>query len=331
MLRISTLNKILICRLSSLGDILLVSPVIDAIKRKNSTLKIDFLVKQKFVDSIKFNPNIQNIIEYDSFDYIDLRKKIISEGYDLILDLQNNLRTKLLFIFIGIKKSSVNKPTFKKQLLVKLKINYFDKNFNIPSLYAEAAKLILSNQDRLSFYNNLGRVYRNSEAKNVIGFCPGAKHFTKIWPEEYFAELGNYLNKIGYKIFLFGGSLEKKVCERLQAKILNSIDYSNDNKLFSTADAMRNCELIITNDSALMHLAAAINIPIVAIFGSSVKEFGFSPFNVEHRIVENKELNCRPCSHIGRASCPQKHFKCMLDVKPKKVFNEIKWMLNTNE
>jgi heptosyltransferase-2 len=86
---------------------------------------------------------------------------------------------------------------------------------------------------------------------------------------------------------------------------------------------MKSCSLIITNDSGLMHLASALKIPIVAIFGSTIKSFGFSPFGVKNIIVENNSLNCRPCSHIGRNNCPKKHFKCMKDVTPQLVLGHL--------
>lgn len=325
------LNKILICRLSSLGDILLVTPVIDEIKKQNPQVQIDFMIKEKFVESIYYNPNIENIIKYQDYSFTKLRKKISSENYDLILDFQNNLRTQLIFSLIRTRKKSIRKPTLKKLLLVKFKINLLQENFSIPNLYATTAEVKLSNESRLSFYDESGRLTRNDEKKNIIGFCPGARHFTKIWPESYFADLGKLLNQSGLKVYLFGGKMEREICRRLQSQIPNSIDYSTENDLYQTARQMKSCDLIVTNDSALMHLASAINIPIVAIFGSSVKNFGFTPFNVKNIIVENSDLKCRPCSHIGRKVCPQKHFKCMLNIKPNSVFDEVLRILKSYE
>ncbi len=98
----------------------------------------------------------------------------------------------------------------------------------------------------------------------------------------------------------------------------------NENELFKIASGMKKCKLIITNDTGLMHVAAAMNVPVISIFGSSVKEFGFVPYNVKSKILENNSINCRPCSHIGKSECPKKHFKCMKEINAKYVFDQIK-------
>jgi len=321
------IKKILICRLSSLGDILLTTPLVDSIKKQNQKIDIDFILKENYSDVIKFNPNIRKVILYHPDKVSELRNEIITENYDLIIDLQNNLRTNLLFAFNGIKKTHIKKSRLKKLLLVHLKINRFESNFSIPQLYADTADITLSTSARLSFYSMSSKVLRDEKRNSIIGFCPGAKHFTKKWSEDQFAELGLMLNKSGFQIYLFGGKLEKNLCKRLSEKIPNAVDFSTENDLIKTAETMQLCDLVVSNDSALMHLASAINIPIVAIFGSSVKEFGFTPFNVDYKIIENSNLQCRPCSHIGRSNCLEKHFKCMLEIKPQHVYKEISRML----
>jgi heptosyltransferase-2 len=84
---------------------------------------------------------------------------------------------------------------------------------------------------------------------------------------------------------------------------------------------MKMCKVVYTNDSGLMHLAAALKVPVMAFFGSTVKEFGFSPYNAKSFVLEIEGLSCRPCTHIGRKSCPKKHFKCMQEISPATAFN----------
>jgi len=159
--------------------------------------------------------------------------------------------------------------------------------------------------------------------KKYIGFCPGAKHFTKRWLPEYFIELGNELAKFGYTVVLFGGKAEKELCAKLADKINGSINLQNENDLFRIAADMKLCKLIISNDSGLMHTAASVGAPVAAIFGSTVREFGFEPYGAKNLILENKLLSCRPCSHIGKSSCPKGHFNCMKEIKPQFVLKSV--------
>lgn len=320
MIKLGEAKKILIIRLSSLGDILLTTPLVSEIKSNYPQIMIDFLMKPQFADVYKFNPHINNLIFYESSK--SLRNLISKNNYDLIIDLQRNLRTKLLLSFLRIRVVKIRKPLLKKFLLVKFKKNYFKEIIPIPELYADSLNIKLSVDRSLELFDENGKI-ENISRGNIIGFCPGSKHFTKTWPKEYFIELGNMLSLRGFEIYLLGGATEKDTCKILSKSIKNAYDLSNKNDLLKTAGLMRNCKLVVTNDSALMHVASAIKIPIVAIFGSSVKEFGFAPFNVKHEIMENKNLRCRPCSHVGRDACPKKHFKCMKEIKPEMVYDKI--------
>lgn len=322
MINLNKARKILIVRLSSLGDILLTTPLISEIKLNYPQVEIDFLLKPHYADVYKFNSHVSHLMLYEKSNLKSLKKLIKENHYDAVVDLQNNLRTKLLLCFLSVPKLKFKKPSLKKFLLVKFKKNYFKEIVPIPQMYANTLNLKLSKEQSLELFNKDGKV-ENSSQNNVIGFCPGSKHFTKTWLEEYFVELGNILTEKGYKIYLFGGSIEKDKCKLLSERIKNSSDFSNENDLLTTAELMKKCKLIVSNDSALMHLASAIKIPIVAIFGSSVKEFGFEPFNVKHEIMEVKNLDCRPCSHVGRNICPKGHFKCMIEIKPEMVFEKI--------
>ena len=159
--------------------------------------------------------------------------------------------------------------------------------------------------------------------EKYIGFCPGAKHFTKQWPADYFAQLGNMLESNSYKVILFGGPNETELSNEIANQLNDPINLSNNN-ILQTAANMKMCKVIFTNDSGLMHLAAALKIPVISFFGSTVKEFGFFPYKVQNKVLEVKDLPCRPCSHIGRKSCPLNHFKCMTDTTPEIAFNALK-------
>jgi len=320
-------EKILVIRLSSLGDILLTTPVIRSLKIKYPHIKTDFLLKRQFVDVYKFNPHINRLIFYNTSEPDLTRDEIVNNNYDLILDLQNNLRSIFLLRSVKTKKIRFRKPSLKKYLLVKSKINLFKEIKSIPELYSEVIEEKLLDNGGLELFNENGVINSAGRTENAIGFCPGAKHFTKRWLSEYFIRLGNILAEEGFVIKLFGGTFESELCAELNSKIKNSINCATQDDLISTAGQMASCRLIVTNDSALMHVGSAIKIPIVAIFGSSVREFGFTPYNAEHIIVENQNLNCRPCSHIGKDKCPKGHFDCMKQIKPEMIYEKIKTLI----
>ena len=304
-------NKILIIRLSSLGDILLTTPLLRTIKKNYPTVKIDYLIRKEFIDTVKFNPNINQIIELEkNYNPNEIKEKIKANNYDVIVDLQNNFRSRILTKSFSGEVYRYKKPYLNRWLLVKFKINRFSEIISIPQRYANAVPNFKFDEKGLELFllnNNKSEFNTNSE---IIGFCPGSKHKTKIWPEKYFIELGNKLIEKKYKIALFGGKDDKDICAEISNQINGAINFSNDNKLLDLAADMKQCRTIICNDSGLMHTAIAINIPVIAIFGSTVKEFGFFPYKGNNLVIENNSLTCRPCSHIGLEKCPKNHLKC---------------------
>ncbi|MCX7875022.1 MAG: glycosyltransferase family 9 protein [Melioribacteraceae bacterium] len=303
---------------------MLTTPIVRALKRKHENSEIDFLVKKEFSDVYKFNPYLNEVIEFNKNDFSEIKKKL--NKYNLIIDLQNNLNSKRLTFNHKSTVYKFRKPTLKKLILVNFKVDLLKKENTIVERYANAAKLNLDDFGLDIFYNGK-KIEREPNERKIIGICPGAKHRTKRWLTEYFIDIGNKLVELGYEIAIFGGTSEKELCDEINKGIKNSTNYQNNNELFETALNMKSCSLIITNDSGLMHLAAAINIPIVAIFGSTVKSFGFVPYKVKNLIIENNSIDCRPCSHIGKNDCPKRHFKCMRDITPESVLSQIKIFL----
>ena len=209
------------------------------------------------------------------------------------------------------------------------KINKLKEAPPIPVRYADTIQNLKLDEQGLDLFTDKSANTVLVGKNNLIGFCPGARHFTKRWPTEYFVELGNKLTQNDYRIVLFGGKIDKEICTELAAKICGAINLSNNDELLQTAADMKLCKAVVCNDSGLMHTASATGTKVIAIFGSTVKEFGFTPFNCDHLILENNLLTCRPCSHIGRSYCPKKHFECMKSINPEFVLEQLKSFLNT--
>lgn len=320
----NSINKILIIRLSSLGDILLSTPLLRTLKRQNPQLEIDFLVKEQYHELLTLNPYLSKLILYKSEknELAGVKNQLKNNNYDLVIDLHNNFRSLDIRRTLKAKSFVFDKRSFKKFLLVQTKINLLKDTKQIPERYADTVDVKLDDGGLDLFTNNVP----SSQLKNgekCICFAPGSRHFTKMWPEEYFIELGTLLSGLGYKIVLVGGTSDTAICKRISDEIPNSINLGGKDDILQIAADIKMCRLMVCNDSGLMHVTSALKVPVVVIFGSTVKEFGFTPYGVKNLILENKLLSCRPCTHVGRKNCPKGHFKCMLEITPQYAFDEI--------
>jgi len=317
-------QKILIVRLSSLGDILLTTPLIRSLKKVHPTIEIHFLLREEYQDVLLHNPHISKLITIKPEDSYSKTKDILSKyKYDFVIDLQNNLRSRVLTHGLHCRKVKFKKLSWQKFLLVKFKVNMLSNALLIPKRYASVIEGLELDDEGLELYTQEKQSESLIGATNLIGFCPGSRHFTKMWPKEYFIELGKILIDNGFNIVLFGGKDDQNLCGEIKSNLSKCFNLSNDNLILQTAADMKLCKAIICNDSGLMHTASAVGIPLVAIFGSTVKEFGFFPYRCKNLVLENKSLSCRPCSHIGKSHCPKKHFNCMREIKPQFVFNSL--------
>lgn len=330
--QLSEINRILIIRLSSLGDILLTTPLIRAIKRENPAIQIDFLLRIEYRDLLIKNPNINELLLFsrNDFENLNLVKSLRNKNYELIIDLQNNLRSRGITSKLSGKKLRFDKKSFQKILLVKSKVNLLKNSPSIPVRYANVIDGLELDDQGLDLFTDNEPSSEIKKLENVIGLCPGARHFTKRWPIEYFIQLSRFLIQNNFNVALFGGKIDKEFCKQIKGVVPEVINLQNDDNILQTAADMKLCKAIVCNDSGLMHAASAIGTKVLTIFGSSVKEFGFTPYNCKSLILENNSLSCRPCSHIGRESCPEEHFSCMKEIKPDFVFNEFLKLLKND-
>ncbi|MDI6778898.1 MAG: lipopolysaccharide heptosyltransferase II [Bacteroidota bacterium] len=345
------ISKILIIRFSSIGDIVLASPLIRSLRNKYPDAQIDFIVRKEYSDLIKFNPYLTNIIEFDinkGFKELkELATKINTGTYEIVLDIQNNFRSGFLRRKSKTKNISViNKRVIPRFLLTNFKINLYRDYVSVADRYLETAKELGITPDRkgldvntpddiLSFIEKKLSNYNLSKKDFIIGVAPSAKHYTKKWlPERYEELIIRLIQEYKARILVFGGKDDKPetniIVENVNKIVGNQavINFTGELSLLENAAMFDYCNAIITNDTGLMHLAAARKRKIVAIFGPTVKEFGFFPYGTENIVVENNNLKCRPCSYHGTSVCPKKHFKCMKDITTDMVYYSIKHILN---
>ncbi len=325
-----SIKKLLIIRLSSLGDILLTTPLLRSIKKEYPSAQIDFLIRNAYKECVEHNPYISELLIYtnDKDTQKGLAQKLINSEYDFVIDLQNNLRSKKLTGSFKCPVYRFSKRSIEKFLLVNFKINLLKDAPSIPERYAKSFPGFELDNEGLEIF--LPKEFSTSEKKEdrIIGFCPGSRHFTKMWPKEFYIELGRKLTEKGYAVHLIGGQSDIDICKEISFAIHGAVDLSNQNNLYLTAAEIKKCSAVVCNDSGLMHLACAVKTPVLVFFGSTVKEFGFAPYKNKNLILENNSLSCRPCSHIGRNKCPKRHFNCMNDITPQLACEKLEELLS---
>lgn len=333
----TTNTKILILRLSSIGDILLSTAFIRQTRIKFPSAKIDFVIKKEFFDLIRYNPHINYIYKFDSKsglkELLRLREKINNQNYDYIFDIHNNFRTKILTSRIkSAKKWKIKKNKFIRALLVYTKINLYKNIKQTPFKYLDVGKTagIKDDFQGLEIFwkdyierkvNNI--LYNKNIRYGYLIIVPGAGFYTKRWPVEHFKKLIKKItNRRREKIVIVGGKSEINDFNGLEIS-RQVVNLTGNLNLLEAAALITKAKAVVSNDSGLMHIAAAVKTPVLAIFGSSVKELGFFPFRSEYIMLENNNIKCRPCSHIGRNRCPLGHFKCMKEIDVDVVYNNL--------
>lgn len=346
-----SINRTLIIRFSSVGDIVLSSLLVRAFRTRFPETQIDFAVKQEYADLVRFNPNITSVREFPRMgtfeDLIHLRKDVQRRNYDLVVDIHDSLRSR--FLCLGAKRVvRINKRKLARLLLVWFKLNVYEKFGGASSVavrYLEPVhrlgvkddgkglELFFSSEDEI----RVRQLVLNSGLDpkgDFVGICPSAKHNNKMWLKERFAAVAAEMSRHRKSpIVIFGSEVERERSDAIEQLIVQLnpeskvLNLAGRISLTETAVMMDFCSIVITNDSGLMHMATARKRNVVAIFGPTVKEFGFFPFRTKNIVVENTGLYCRPCTHVGLPNCPEGHFKCMNEITTDRVIQSANELL----
>ncbi len=330
--------KILFIRFSSIGDIVLTTPVIRCVKQQVKGAEVHFLLKKSYEPVLENNPFIDKKHFYQD-DIGKIISELKKEHFDVVIDLQKNFRSFRIKLALGVKHYSFNKLNIHKWLLVNFKINILPEK-HIVDRYMETIKSlnVVNDGNGLDYFitkkdeevlNDLPVSHKN----NYIAWVIGARHNTKMLPIEKMISIGA---KINTPIVLLGGPEDF-----LKAEILaneNPIKFFNACGKYSlnqSAALVKNAKKVITHDTGLMHIAAAFKKDIISVWGNTIPGFGMYPYfgtNAKRQtsneifgsstILEVNNLSCRPCSKIGFEKCPKGHFKCMKEID-EVVFNDL--------
>lgn len=306
--------KILVIRFSSIGDIVLTTPVVRCLKKQLANCEIHYASKIGFRSFLEPNPNIDQVHLLDDNEkaFIESLKK---QNFDYVIDLHHNIRTLRIKRALGVKSYSFDKVNFKKALLVNFKINLMPDRHIVDRYMDTVAELGVKNDDQgLNYFipkKDIINVSQFPFQSNFDSFVIGGQHQTKKMPVAKMIELCDHINN---PIVLLGGKEDVQDALEIVAGVTNSLLVHNlvgKVNLNQSASVVEQSQTVYTHDTGMMHIAAAFKKKTVAIWGNTVPEFGMYPYQTEYTNLEVKDLNCRPCSKIGYDKCPKGHFKCM--------------------
>ncbi len=320
--------KILIIRLSSIGDIVLTSLVVRCLKNQIENAEIHFATKQQYVCILNSNPYIDKVHALEE-NLGDLIREISSEKFDYIIDLHHNFRSTRLKQNIKAKSYSVNKLNWQKMLLILFKINLLPHKHIVDRYLETAAPLHIKNDGKgLDYFIPEKDEFKKADLpapfqNGYVAFIIAGTYTTKKLPIEKISEI---CQKTNYPVILLGGKTEFDVGEKVLSQSKgNVLNYAGKITLNKSASLVRDAKVVLTNDTGLMHIAAAFQKKILSFWGNTVADFGMDPYQPHPASMrlEVENLKCRPCSKLGFRKCPKKHFKCMNEIQ---VENAVKWI-----
>lgn len=317
------MKSILVIRFSSLGDVLLTTPLLRVLKKKYPAAQVDYIIKPEYASLVSGSPHLNQVILFSKEKAAELKKQISGAGYDLIVDLQNNPRSRRLTAGVSSQVCRFKKHSIKKWMLVNFKVNQLEGLPPIPERYISSLPGLEPDGRGLEYHFTPVEVPL-PQGKKYIAVCPGSKHFTKMWGENRFVELNKLLVYDGFTPVLLGGKEDMALCGRITEAVPGLVNLAGNHPIEFAATALTRCLASVCNDSGLMHLSCSVQVPVLVFFGSTVRHFGFIPYKNKSVIMENNSLTCRPCTHIGRSSCPKGHFLCMTELKPTEALTHIK-------
>jgi len=318
--------KVLIVRFSSIGDIVLTTPIIRCLKEQlEGDVEIHYLTKKNFSEILKHNSYLTKIhtIEKTSSEIIETLKK---ENFDYIVDLHNNIRSSYIKRNLKGISFTVNKINFAKWLIVNFKVDRLPK-VHIVDRYFETFKALGVENDGkgLDYFISSNDEIELSISSGFVAFAIGGSYTTKKLPDEKIIKICKNLNM---QVILLGGQEDIAIGNKIKTLVGDRIDnLCGELTINQSAWVISQADSVITHDTGMMHIAAAFKRPIVSIWGNTIPEFGMYPYLPTNAppptMIYVPDLNCRPCSKLGHSSCPKKHFNCMNLIDEQKVVEAI--------
>jgi len=312
-------TKFLIIRFSSIGDIVLTSPVVRCLKTQFPDAEVHYATKGRYYDLLQANPYIDRIQLLDE-SISELIQTLKAENYDYIIDLHNNLRSLRIKLALKAKSYSFNKLNIRKILLTSFKIHIMPQGHIVDRYMKTLLHFGVINDGKgldhfIPEADEFPLSYLPESCQNgYVALVLAGTYFTKKMPVDKYRKL---ILEADIPFLLLGGKNERTVAEEILGwNTGNVVDFTGRLRINQSASLVKNARLVITNDTGLMHISAAFDKKILSVWGNTSPELGMYPYmpGKGSEILETKGLSCRPCSKLGFPQCPKKHFRCMNDI-----------------
>ncbi|OGJ89342.1 MAG: hypothetical protein A2268_08440 [Candidatus Raymondbacteria bacterium RifOxyA12_full_50_37] len=334
------MDRALFIRFSSIGDIVLTTPVLRCFARRYPSVKIDFLTKEAYAPLLQYNPYVAEVIPLKTglLDELLAFRQVMARTYRLVVDLHKNMRSMALTAGLtGPRVVWYDKLTMERNLLALLQTRMTKAWAPVPLRYLGAVTRfgVEDDGEGLEFHSHESHARAAEDllapvagsGNKLIALAPGSRWYTKQWPLKKFAEVVNLLPE--FEFVILGDERDGAVAEKIQffakRRILN---LAGKTDIMAAGEVLRRCCGLVANDSGLMHLGCAVKTPTVALFGSTVEEFGFFPFRAKARVLQ-KPVKCRPCGTIGKNTCKIQTLECLESISALEVVAALNGLLNS--
>lgn len=315
--------KLLVVRYSAFGDVVLTTGVVNYIKGTGIFKQIDIMTDKQFAFIFENDQNIFNVLKYDKsltlWQYFDFLQHHVN-GYDYILDLQGKIRTLALRLFSDARYIGYDKKSWQRRLFTRFRL--FEKSLSdhvterYIKKFTEILKLKHTDIENLRPIINIEDVKKD----NSVTVHPFASKNTKIWP--YFDKLVDKLVSNGFNVKVIGQGERSIFDKKGVVNLVNKTD------LKQMLKEIKKSRLLISTDSGPLHAGVALEVKTLGIFGSTTRHYGFYPKFKDTYVIENNNINCRPCNVHGLKECPKGHFKCLKGISVDQVFDKVIKVLN---
>jgi lipopolysaccharide heptosyltransferase II len=317
---------LLLVRFSSIGDVLLTTPLVRALRARHPDARLVFVTKQAMVPLVADNPHLSRVEPLEPGEPLRaLARRLAALGPTRGLDLHGSLRSTALRLLVPCAWRGYSKRKLARGVLVSTKIDLYRRRVPVAERYFEAAAGLGVRPDGAPPEFFLGKAARarvarwmakrGLDGKPLAVLAPGAAHFTKRWPVDRWIALAERLRARGYGIAVAGGPDDRAVAEPLAPYAASAV---GDFGLQDSGALLARARVAISGDTGVMHMATGVGTPVVALFGPTVSQFGFFPYSTKS-IVLQRDLDCRPCSAMGGPRCPMAHHRCLGDITPDDV------------
>jgi heptosyltransferase-2 len=325
---------VLLVRFSSIGDVLLTTPLVRALRRRHPDSRLVFVTKRAMAPLVSDNPHLSEIVTLEPGEPIhDLAARLRARRPTHGLDLHGGLRSRALRLLVGARWSGYSNRRLARAALVSFKVDWYGARVAVAERYFDAARGLDVRPDGAGPEFALGASARQRVAEWLAGrgldsapfvaLTPGAAHGTKRWPLAYWIALAGRLHAAGCRPVIVGGPDDRGLAHQLASAGAGNggeawANAAGEFSLQESGALLARARAVVSGDTGVMHMATAVGTPVVALFGPTVEQFGFFPYRARSLVLE-RDLACRPCTAHGSSRCPLGHHRCLVDIVPDEV------------